>query len=103
MIRQPTKAEAAAKKHNIERWYGSYEEQLADPDTDAIVNSLPNGMHCEWTIKAAEAGKHILCEKPLANTLAEAKEMWEARTDINFKWLFEDPDFLEVTALAQAR
>ena len=48
--RSVAKAEAAAKKHNIERWYGSYEEQLADPDIDSVVNCLPNGMRCEWTI-----------------------------------------------------
>ena len=54
------KAEGAAKEHSIERWYGSYEEQLEDPNMDAVINSLPNSMHCEWTIKAAEAGKNIL-------------------------------------------
>lgn len=76
--RSAAKAEAAAKKHNIERWYGSYEEQLADPNTDAIINSLPNGMHCRWTIKAAEAGKHILCEKPLAVSAEECQRMIDA-------------------------
>jgi len=76
--RTAAKAEAAAKKHNIERWYGSYEEQLADPDMDAVINSLPNGMHCEWTIKAAEAGKHILCEKPLAVSAEECQRMIDA-------------------------
>lgn len=76
--RSAAKAEAAAKEHGIERWYGSYEEQLADPGIDAIVNSLPNGMHCEWTIKAAEAGKHILCEKPLAVSAEECQRMIDA-------------------------
>lgn len=76
--RNPDRAKAAAEKHGIERWYGTYEEQLADPDVDAIVNSLPNGMHCEWTIKAAEAGKHILCEKPLAVSVEECQRMIDA-------------------------
>jgi xylose dehydrogenase (NAD/NADP) len=76
--RDAAKAEAAAKKHGIERWYGSYDEQLADPDIDAVVNSLPNGMHSEWTIRAAEAGKHILCEKPLAVTAEECQRMIDA-------------------------
>ena len=76
--RTAAKAEAAAKEHGIGRWYGSYEEQLADPDMDAVINSLPNGMHCEWTIKAAEAGKHILCEKPLAVSAEECQRMIDA-------------------------
>ncbi len=76
--RTAAKAEAAAKKHNIDRWYGSYEEQLGDPDMDAVINSLPNGMHAEWTIKAAEAGKHILCEKPLAVSAEECQRMIDA-------------------------
>jgi predicted dehydrogenase len=76
--RTAAKAEAAAEKHGIERWYGSYEEQLADPEMDAVINSLPNGMHCEWTIKAAEAGKHILCEKPLAVSAEECQRMIDA-------------------------
>ncbi|NQW19378.1 MAG: Gfo/Idh/MocA family oxidoreductase [Chloroflexi bacterium] len=76
--RTAAKAQTTAKKHNILRWYGSYEEQLADPDMDAVINSLPNGMHCEWTIKAAEAGKHILCEKPLAVSAEECQRMIDA-------------------------
>ncbi|MDG0865995.1 Gfo/Idh/MocA family protein [Candidatus Lucifugimonas marina] len=76
--RTAARAEEVAKERNIPRWFGSYEEQLADPDTDAIINSLPNGMHAEWTIKAAEAGKHILCEKPLAVSAEECQRMIDA-------------------------
>lgn len=76
--RNAEKAQAAAEKHGIERWYASYQEQLADPSIDAVINSLPNSMHCEWTIKAAEAGKHILCEKPLAMTAEECRRMIDA-------------------------
>ncbi|MEX0762984.1 MAG: Gfo/Idh/MocA family oxidoreductase [Dehalococcoidia bacterium] len=71
-------AKQAAEKHGIPKWYGTYDELLADPDIDAVINPLPNSMHHEWTIKAAEAGKHILCEKPLAVTVQEAREMIDA-------------------------
>jgi len=81
--RTAKKAEAAAAKHDLSRWYGSYEEQLADSEIDAVINALPNSMHCEWTIKAAEAGKHILCEKPLAVSTKECRRMIDAANSNN--------------------
>jgi predicted dehydrogenase len=59
--------------------YGSYEELLADPNIDAIYNPLPNQLHVPWTAKAAEAGKHVLCEKPVSMTVAEAKTLLGVR------------------------
>ncbi len=73
------KARAAARDLNIPKFYGSYEELLADPEIDAIYNPLPNNLHVEWTIKAAEAGKHVLCEKPIALTTEEARKLIETR------------------------
>ena len=76
--RDGAKARRAAEDHGIPRWYGSYAELIEDQDLDAVINPLPISMHCEWTIKAAEAGKHILCEKPLAVTVDEARRMIDA-------------------------
>jgi predicted dehydrogenase len=76
--RRPETAAAFAATHAIGRHYGSYEALLADPGIDAIYLPLPNSLHAEWAIKAAEAGKHILCEKPLAMNLAEARAMFDA-------------------------
>lgn len=77
--RDLAKAREASRELGIEKAYGSYEELLADPDVDAIYNPLPNQLHVPWTIKAAEAGKHVLCEKPLSMTLAEARTLLPVR------------------------
>jgi D-xylose 1-dehydrogenase (NADP+, D-xylono-1,5-lactone-forming) len=76
--RDAGKAAEAAAKLGLDKSYGSYQELLDDPDIDAVYNPLPNSMHAEWTIKAAQAGKHILCEKPLAVDAAEARTMVDA-------------------------
>ncbi len=69
------KAQAAATRLGIPKAYGSYEELLADPEIDAIYNPLPNHLHVPWSIKALQAGKHVLCEKPIALTAAEAQAL----------------------------
>lgn len=73
--RDLARARAAAEQLGIERAYGSYGELLDDPDIEAVYIPLPNHMHAEWTLAAAAAGKHVLCEKPLALTAEEAQRM----------------------------
>jgi D-xylose 1-dehydrogenase (NADP+, D-xylono-1,5-lactone-forming) len=76
--RSSTSAEAFAKTHQISRVYGSYDDLVADREIDVIYNSLPNSLHAEWTLRALSAGKHVLCEKPLAMNAAEAERMFDA-------------------------
>ncbi len=83
--RDLSKAQDAASKLGIATAYGSYEELLADPNIDAIYSPLPNQLHVPWTTKAAEAGKHVLCEKPISMTVAEAKTLLDVRARTGVK------------------
>ena len=79
------KARQTAHNLNIPKFYGSYEELIADEEIDAIYNPLPNNLHVPWTIKAAEAGKHVLCEKPIALTTEEAGKLIDVRNRTGMK------------------
>jgi xylose dehydrogenase (NAD/NADP) len=76
--RDATRAEAYAREHGIERAYGSYEALLADAEIDAIYISLPNSLHVDWSVRALEAGKHVLCEKPLSRRPEDVERAFDA-------------------------
>lgn len=105
--RNVDKANAYATDQGIPKAHGSYEALLADPEVDVIYNPLPNAMHCEWTVKAAEAGKHVLCEKPITITLDELDQV-ERAAQANGVQIFEafmylhHPQTLQVQGLLQA-
>jgi xylose dehydrogenase (NAD/NADP) len=86
--RSMTKAKEYAQEWHIPTAHGSYEDLLSDPDIDVIYNPLPNSMHAEWTVKAVQHGKHVLCEKPLVPTLEEWTAISTA-ADANHVTVFE--------------
>jgi predicted dehydrogenase len=83
--RDLAKAQQAARELRIRKTYGSYEDLLADPEIEAVYNPLPNHLHVPWSIKAAEAGKHVLCEKPISLTVKEAISLLEVRNRTGVK------------------
>ena len=100
-------ARKAASDLGIPKAYGSYEELLADPEIDAIYNPLPNQFHVPWTAKAAEAGKHVLCEKPISLTVAEAMTLLAVRERTGVKigeafMIRSAPQWLRVAELLRA-
>jgi D-xylose 1-dehydrogenase (NADP+, D-xylono-1,5-lactone-forming) len=82
--RDEARAAEYAKTWEIERSYGSYDALLADPEIEAVYISLPNTLHCEWSIKALEAGKHVLCEKPLSRHVDEVEAAFDAADRTGF-------------------
>jgi len=76
--RDEARAAAYAREHGIERAYGGYEALLADPDVEAVYVSLPNSLHVPWTLRALEAGKHVLCEKPLSRRAGDVEVAFDA-------------------------
>jgi predicted dehydrogenase len=83
--RDLAKAQAAGRELGIPKAYGSYDDLLADPEIEAIYNPLPNHLHVPWSIKGAEAGKHVLCEKPIGLNAAEVVELMRVRDRRNVK------------------
>lgn len=77
--RDPAKARAVADRLDIPKAYGGYQALLDDPDIEVVYNALPNHLHLEWSARALEAGKHVLCEKPVAMNAAEARELLSVR------------------------
>jgi predicted dehydrogenase len=105
--RNLARAKEIAANLGIPTAYGSYEELIADPNIDAIYNPLPNQLHVPWTIKAAEAGKHVLCEKPISLTVAEAESLLivRERTSVKIGEAFmirSHPQWLRTKALIDA-
>ena len=105
--RDPARAEAAARAFGVPKAYGSYEALLADPDVDAVYIPLPNHLHVPWTIRAAEAGKHVLCEKPIALSADEARQLpaVRARTGVQIQEAFmvrTHPQWVKARELVQA-
>ena len=76
--RDQARADAYAREWEIERAYGSYEALLEDTDIDAVYISLPNTLHCDWSIRAVEAGKHVICEKPLSRHPEDVEQAFDA-------------------------
>lgn len=83
--RNEEKAKSAAEKLGIPKYYGSYEALLADPEIHVIYNPLPNHLHLEWTLKCMKAGKHVLCEKPIALKAEDVQQLIEARDKFGVK------------------
>ena len=75
--RDAARAEAYAREHGIDRAYGDYDALLADPDIEAVYVSLPNSLHVEWTLRALDAGKHVLCEKPFSRRAADVERAFD--------------------------
>lgn len=105
--RDLSKAKAAAADLNIPKAYGSYQELLDDDSIEAVYNPLPNHLHVPWTMNAAEAGKHVLCEKPIALDAVEAKTLIEVRnrTGVRIQEAFmvrTHPQWLETRKLIQS-
>ena len=97
--RDKRRAAAAAKRLGIAHSYGSYEELLADPTIEAIYNPLPNHLHVPLTLMAAKAGKHVLCEKPIAITAKEAKKLLKAPSNVLIQEAFmvrHNPQWIEI-------
>ncbi len=105
--RRADTAAAFADEHGIARWHASYEALLADDEVDAVYIPLPNTLHAPWAVHAAEAGKHVLCEKPLTTSLAEAEAMFAAARKSGvmllegYPWWFQ-PQTADMVSLLEA-